>query len=198
MAKQKLTGLFFGSFNPIHTGHLIIASHMLEYGGMDEVWFVISPHNPLKKQSGLLEDHHRLALVNVAIEDNPRFRSCNIEFGLSKPSYTINTLTVLAEKYPDRHFALIMGSDNLQHFDKWKNFRMILEDYRIFVYPRPGSDGGAFKDHPAVTWVEAPLMQISSTFIRESIRKGKSTRYLLPDKVFTYLSEMHFYKKQPG
>jgi len=195
MTKKKITGLFFGSFNPIHIGHLIIASHMIEYGGLDEVWFVISPQNPFKKQSSLLDDNHRLALVNVAIEDNPRFRACRVEFELPKPSYTINTLTVLNEKYPGHHFALIMGGDNLQHFDKWKNYEMILKDYRLFVYPRPDADGGTFRDHPAVKWVDAPLMQISSTFIRESIRKGKSTRYLLPEKVFEYITEMHFYKK---
>ena len=192
---KKSTGLFFGSFNPIHIGHLIIANCMLEFGGLDEVWFVISPQNPLKARAGLLEDHHRLALVKVAIDDNPRFRACNVEFGLPQPSYTINTLTVLAEQYPTRNFVLIMGSDNLQSFDKWKNYERILQEYRLWVYPRPASDGGAFRDHPAVKWVEAPLMQISATYIRESIRKGKSTRYLLPDKVFEYIMEMHFYKK---
>ncbi len=195
MNQKKNTGLFFGSFNPIHIGHLVIASHMLEYSGLDEVWFVISPQNPLKKQSMLLDDHHRLAMVQVAIEDNPKFRASHIEFGLPRPSYTITTLTVLAEKYPTRKFMLIMGSDNLETFHKWRNYERILEDYRILVYPRPGFDGGKFRDHPAIRWTDAPLMQISSTFIRASIRKGKSTRYLLPDRVFDYLTEMHFYEK---
>lgn len=195
MDNKKNTGLFFGSFNPIHTGHLIIANCMLEYGNLDEVWFVISPQNPLKARSGLLEDHHRLALVKVAIDDNPRFRACNIEFGLPKPSYTIHTLTALAEQYPVRNFVLIMGSDNLQNFARWKNYEMILEQYKLLVYPRPDADGGVFRDHPSVTWVEAPLMQISATYIRESIRQGKSTRYLLPDKVYEYITEMHFYQK---
>ncbi len=195
MKKQKSTGLFFGSFNPIHVGHLIIANHMLEFGGLDEVWFVVSPQNPLKNRSTLLNDQHRLALVNVAIEDNPRFKSCNIEFGLPRPSYTITTLTVLAEKYPDRDFVLIMGSDNLQHFRKWRNYEQLLEHYKLLVYPRPESDGGEFRHHPAVSWQEAPLMDISSTFIRDSIRKRKSVRYLLPEKVHDYLLEMHFYEK---
>jgi nicotinate-nucleotide adenylyltransferase len=195
LAKEKITGLFFGSFNPIHSGHLIIANHMLNYTKMSEVWFVISPQNPLKNKNTLLEDLHRLALVNVAIEDNPGFRSCNIEFHLPKPSYTITTLTVLAEKYPERKFALILGADNLQSFNKWKNFEMILSEYQLFVYPRPGSDGGPFRDHYAVTWVDAPLMQISSTFIRNAIKNGKSVKYLLTDKVLEYVTEMHFYKK---
>jgi nicotinate-nucleotide adenylyltransferase len=168
---------------------------MLEYGQLDEVWFVVSPQNPLKNRSTLLDDIHRLALVNVAVEDNPRFKSCNIEFGLPKPSYTITTLTVLAEKYPDRNFVLIMGGDNLQHFRKWKNYEQLLAEYRLLVYPRPESDGGEFRDHPSVTWLHAPLMEISSTFIRDSIRKHKSVRYLLPEKVHEYLREMHFYEK---
>jgi nicotinate-nucleotide adenylyltransferase len=193
--RRRLSGLFFGSFNPIHVGHLIIANHMLEYGGLDEVWFIVSPQNPLKKQRGLLADHHRLAMVKIAAENDPRFKVSNVEFSLPKPSYTINTLTVLEEKYPDRQFVLIIGSDNLQTFDKWKNYEILLERYRLMVYPRPGSDGGKFRQHPSVTWVEAPLMQISSTFIRDSIRKGKNVRYLLSEKVFDYLTEMHFYKK---
>jgi nicotinate-nucleotide adenylyltransferase len=136
LKKGKITGLFFGSFNPVHIGHLIIANHMIEWTPIDEVWFVVSPQNPLKNKSTLLEDHHRLALVNVAIEDNHKFKASNIEFGLPKPSYTINTLTALSEKYPDRNFALIMGADNLQTIHKWRNFEMILKEHRIFVYPR--------------------------------------------------------------
>jgi nicotinate-nucleotide adenylyltransferase len=193
--KEKLTGLFFGSFNPVHTGHLVIANHMVEWAGLDEVWFVISPQNPLKKKETLLADHHRLALVSIAIDDNPRFKASNIEFQLPKPSYTINTLTVLSEKYPSRKFALIMGSDNLESLKKWKNYENILNNYRIYAYPRPNSDGGDFRIHPHVTWVDAPLMQISSTFIRDAIKAGKSIRYLLPEKVNDYLLEMHFYKK---
>jgi nicotinate-nucleotide adenylyltransferase len=195
LAKPKNTGLYFGSFNPVHVGHLIIASHMKEYGGLDEVWFIISPQNPLKKKTGLLDDHHRLAMVQIAVEDNPAFKASNVEFSLPQPSYTIHTLSVLSEKYPDRNFSLIMGSDNLQTFGKWKNYEAILDSYKILVYPRPGSDGGVFREHPAVRWIEAPLMQISSTFIRDAVRKGKSVRYLLPERIFEYLTEMHFYKK---
>lgn len=195
MTNLKNTGLYFGSFNPVHVGHLIIANHMKEYGGLNEVWFIISPQNPLKKKGGLLDDHHRLAMVQIAVEDNPSFKASSVEFSLPRPSYTIHTLSVLTEKYPDRVFSLIMGSDNLQTLGKWKNYEAILDSYRIMVYPRPGSDGGEFREHPAVQWIDAPLMQISSTFIRESVRKGKSVRYLLPEPVHEYLTEMHFYKK---
>lgn len=176
-------------------GHLIIANHMLEYGNLDEVWFVVSPQNPLKNRITLLDDIHRLALVKVAIDDNPHFKACNIEFGLPKPSYTITTLTVLTEKYPDHRFVLIMGSDNLQHFKKWRNYEQLLVDYRFLVYPRPESDGGEFRAHPSVTWLNAPMMEVSSTLIRESIRKRKSVRYLLTEKLHEYLMEMHFYEK---
>jgi nicotinate-nucleotide adenylyltransferase len=193
--KRKTTGLYFGSFNPVHIGHLIIANHILEWTELNEVWFVISPQNPLKQKKTLLDDHHRLALVNAAIEDNPKFRASNIEFGLPQPSYTINTLTVLSEKYPNRNFALVMGADNLQTIHKWKNYELILKDYRIFVYPRQDADGGFYRNHPNVTWADAPLMQISSTSIREAIRSGKSVKYLLPEKVDEYIKEMHFYKK---
>lgn len=195
MKAKKATGLFFGSFNPIHVGHLIIANHMLEYGGLDEVWFVVSPHNPLKTRTTLLEDHHRLALVNVAVEDNSRFKASNIEFGLPKPSYTVVTLAALREKYPDKDFVLIMGSDNLSGLRRWRNYEQILENYRILVYPRPGYCEGEFFHHPSVTMTDSPLMEISSTFIRTAIKTGKSVRYLLPEKVHEYILEMHFYKK---
>jgi nicotinate-nucleotide adenylyltransferase len=191
----KVTGLFFGSFNPIHTGHLIIAGHILEWSPLDEIWFVVSPQNPLKNKTSLLAGHHRFALVNIAIDDNPKFCASNIEFSLPEPSYTINTLAALSEKYPNRTFVLIMGADSLQTLHKWKNYEVILKEYHIIVYPRPGSDGGAFRDHPRITWVEAPLMEISSTAIRNAILSGKSARYLLPDKVHDYIHEMHFYEK---
>jgi nicotinate-nucleotide adenylyltransferase len=194
--KEKVTGLYFGSFNPINIGHLIIANHMIEWAGINEVWLVVSPRNPLKNKRTLLEDHHRLAIANIAVEDNPKIKTSNIEFKLLTPSYTINTLIILAEKYPNREFALIMGSDNLQNLYKWKNYEKILEDYRIFVYPRPGFDGGIYREHAHIKWVDAPLMQISSTYIREAIRNGKSVKYLLPEKVNEYILEMHFYKKK--
>jgi nicotinate-nucleotide adenylyltransferase len=193
--KTKLTGLFFGSFNPIHSGHLIIANYMLEWTDMEEVWFIVSPRNPLKEKQSLLADKHRLALVRTAIEDHPKFRASNIEFGLPQPSYTIHTLEALAEKYPNKQFALIMGADNLATLKKWKNYSQILEHNRIYVYPRPGTDGGEFLRHPHVVFTSAPLMEISSTFIRESLRSGKSVKYLLPENVNQYISDMHFYEK---
>ena len=191
----KKTGLFFGSFNPIHVGHLIIANHMVEHTDLDEVWFVISPHNPLKKKSTLLADHHRYAMVNIAVEDNRNLWASNIEFGLSQPSYTVHTLAFLEEKYPEKEFVLIMGGDNLASLHKWKNYEHILENYSIMVYPRPSEQLPDLVNHQHVQVVEAPLMQISSSFIRNSIKIGKSVEYLLSDRVFKYLTEMHFYEK---
>ncbi len=191
---QKKTGLYFGSFNPIHIGHLVIANQMLANSDMDEIWFVISPHNPLKEKTSLLGDHHRLALVKIAIDDNPHFRACDIEFKLPQPSFTIHTLLNLEEAYPQRQFCLIIGSDNLSNFNKWFNYEEILNRYRLYVYPRPGFDGGEFAKHPSVKWVASPLMEISSSYIRNAIQNGKSMKYLLPDKVLTYIAEMHFYE----
>ncbi len=191
---QKKTGLYFGSFNPIHIGHLIIANQMLANSDMDEIWFVISPHNPLKEKKSLLEDHHRLALVKIAIDDNPLFKACDIEFKLPQPSYTIHTLVNLEEIYPQRLFCPIIGSDNLSDFYKWFNYEEILNRYQLYVYPRPGFDGGEFAKHSSVHWVVSPLMEISSSYIRNAIQKGRSMKYLLPDKVLDYILEMHFYE----
>jgi nicotinate-nucleotide adenylyltransferase len=192
---KPLIGLFFGSFNPIHIGHLIIANYIVEFTELKEIWFVISPHNPLKEKSSLLPDHHRLAMVNVAVEDDARFKACDIEFKLPQPSFTIHTLTYLKEKYPKKDFSVIMGADNLQSIDKWKNFEEIINNYTIFVYPRPGTDGGKYKNHKSVIWVTAPLMEISSSFIRKAIKEKKDIPYFLPPKVYTYIMEMHFYEK---
>lgn len=192
---QKSIGLFFGSFNPIHIGHLIIANYIVEYTDLAEIWFVISPHNPLKDKSTLLPDHHRLALVNVAVENDPRFKPCDIEFKLPRPSFTIHTLTYLKEKYPDREFTIIMGSDNLQSIEKWRNYEQIIENHKLVVYPRQGSDGGKFKEHKNVIWVSAPLMEISSSFIRKAIKDKKEIQYFLPVEVYKYIREMHFYEK---
>ena len=189
------TGLFFGSFNPIHCGHLMIASYMVEYTDLEQVWFVVSPHNPLKEKATLLADHHRLAMVNLAIGEDPRFKSSNIEFKLPQPSYTIDTLAYLAEKYPGKEFVLIAGSDILSTFHKWKNFGELLRQYRIYLYPRPGNPAGRFDDHPSIIRVEAPLITISSSFIRQGIRDRKNMRYFLPDNVWRYIDEMHFYEK---
>jgi len=191
--KIKKTGLFCGSFNPIHIGHIVIAGYMAEFTDLDEVWFVVSPQNPLKKKESLLGDHHRLTMVNIAIADDSRFRASGIEFKLPRPSYTVNTLAALQEKYPNRQFALIMGSDNLQTFNKWRNYEKILIEHKLYVYPRPGFDGGAFREHPSVIWTDAPLMDISSTFIRQAIAMKKDVSYMLPTTVYKYIKEMHFY-----
>lgn len=192
---MKKTGLYFGSFNPIHIGHLIIANQILVNSDLEEIWFVISPHNPLKEKNTLLDDNHRLSLVKVAIEDNPDFKACDIEFKMPKPSYTIHTLLNLEEKYPNRKFCLIIGSDNLHSFDKWFNYEQILKNYQLYVYPRPNYLDCPFKTHPSVKWVDAPLIEISSSNIRDAIKNSKSVKYLLPDKVLEYIYEMHFYQK---
>lgn len=188
-------GLFFGSFNPVHVGHMVLANYMMEFTELERIWFVVSPHNPLKQKSSLLADHHRLALVREAIGDNTNYKASNIEFGLPQPSYTVNTLAYLEEKYPTDEFALIMGSDNLESLDKWKNFEVILERYKIYVYPRPDSTGGKFAQHKSVIMTKAPLMDISSTMIREAIKAKKNVQYFLPEGAWKYLSEMHFYER---
>ena len=193
-AKLKKVGLFFGSFNPIHTGHLIIAGYMLEFTDLDDVWFVISPHNPLKEKNTLLADHHRYAMVQIAIEDNPRLRANNIEFRMPQPSYTIDTLVRLEEKYPDHQFVLIAGTDIFPTFHKWKNYEKLLEFYHLYIYPRPLSGSSPFDNHPHIHFTAAPLIEISSSFIRESIHQGKNMRHFLPEKVWKYIEEMHFYK----
>lgn len=193
--KKIKTGLFFGSFNPIHIGHLIIASYLVDHSDLKEVWFVVSPHNPLKEKKSLLEDHHRLALVNIAVEDDDRFRSSNIEFGMPQPSFTIDTLVRFEEKHSNRKFILISGSDIFPTFHKWKNWELLLSNYHIYVYNRPGYSPGKYSDHPNIRQFEAPLLQISSSYIRQSIHEGKDVRYLLPEKVWEYMREMHFYEK---
>jgi len=189
------TGLFFGSYNPIHIGHLAIANYILEYTDLDRLWFVISPHNPLKEKKSLLANHHRYALVNIAIEDHPGFKASDIEFRLPQPSYTIDTLTYLKEKYPQNNFVLIMGSDNIETLDKWKNPQQILNNYRIFVYPRPGMNPQKIRKHKNISIVDAPLIEISSSFIRNAIKERKNIRYYLPKGVYEYIIEMHFYEK---
>ena len=188
-------GLFFGTFNPIHNGHMVIAQYMAEFTDLDQVWMVVSPHNPLKLIGSLLQDHHRFEMVRIAVGDYRKLKASKVEFTLPKPSYTINTLTHLHEQYPDESFILIMGSDNLATFKKWKNWEQILEQYEIYIYPRHGSDGGELKDHPKVSLYDAPLMQLSSTFIRKAIYDKKDIRFMLPESVYKYIDEMNFYKK---
>ncbi|MFZ5940316.1 MAG: nicotinate (nicotinamide) nucleotide adenylyltransferase [Bacteroidota bacterium] len=192
---MKKTGLYFGSFNPIHIGHLAIAGYMTAFTDLDELWFVLSPHNPLKDKKSLLDDYQRLELVRLATEDDERFRVSDIEFHLPQPSYTIDTLSYLAEKYPDREFILVMGADGLKTFRKWKNYQVIEANYHRIVYPRPGIGREEILAHPNVSLVDAPLMEISSSFIRESIREGRDVRHFLPEKVHRYIREMHFYEK---
>jgi nicotinate-nucleotide adenylyltransferase len=188
-------GLFFGSFNPVHVGHMVMANYMLSFTDMEQLWFVVSPQNPLKTKTGLLAQHHRLALVDLAIDDHQHMRSSNIEFSLPQPSYTINTLVHLQEKYPQHTFSLIIGQDNLQSFKKWKNYERILESFHLYVYPRPGCESGDLAKHPHVHITDAPLMELSSTFIRNAIRDKKDVRYYLPAKVWQEIELMHFYKK---
>lgn len=191
---MKRTALFFGSFNPIHVGHLIIANTMLQKADVDELWFVVSPQNPLKERHTLLADHHRLQMVRRAIDDNYRMRACDVEMHLPVPSYTVVTLAELSERYPDREFCLIMGSDNLATFNRWRNYEYILEHYHIYVYPRPGSEHCALADHPHVTMVDVPMIDLSSSYIRGLIAERKDVKYMLTEPVYQYLTEMHFYE----
>ncbi len=188
-------GLFFGSFNPVHVGHLVIANYMASFTELDEVWFVVSPQNPLKEKSSLLSENDRLHLVKIALDFHKKIKASDIEFKLPQPSYTINTLARLAEKFPEHEFCLIMGSDNLTGFHKWKNYEEILRRYKIFVYPRPDKKETEFDKHPSITFVNAPIMEISSTFIRQSIKEKKDVRFYLHHKVWEYVDEMSFYKK---
>lgn len=188
-------GLFFGSFNPIHVGHMVLANYMASFTDLEQVWFVVSPHNPLKEKSSLLNQNQRLHMVNLAVDDSNKLRSSNIEFGLPQPSYTINTLAHLKEKYPQHCFSLIMGGDNLESFAKWKNYEEILKNHKIYVYPRPNTYFEEFKNHPNVIITEAPLMEVSSTMIRRAIKDKKDVSFFVPRAVWQYIEEMHFYKK---
>lgn len=190
---MRKIGLFFGSFNPIHSGHLVIASYMANYTDLEEVWLVVSPHNPLKKKDSLINSYDRLEMVNLAIENAENLRSSTIEFSLPQPSYTIDTLIHLKEKYPNKEFVLIMGSDNLTTLHKWKNHDILLRDYNIYVYPRPGHQGHELEKHNAVKMTDAPLMELSATFIRQSVKAGKSVRYFVPDKVLDFIDSKGLY-----
>ena len=186
-------GLYFGSFNPIHTGHCIIANYMVENTDLDKVWFVVSPHNPFKPASSLLNEYHRLHLVHLALEGEKSLKVSDIEFHLPKPSYTIDTMTYLKEKHPQHDFAIIMGSDGLQNLSKWKNADVLVKNFSFYVYKRSGF--GIINPLKAtLEVVEAPLLQISSTYIRDMIKKSKSIRYLVPDKVKEEIELYHYYK----
>ena len=193
---KKKVGLFFGTFNPIHIGHLTIANHMVEYSDLDQVWFVVTPHSPFKKKNSLLDNNHRYQMVDRAVENYPKLKASDIEFNLTQPNYTINTLVHLEEKYPDLEFALIMGEDNLKGFHKWKNYEIILDGYTLYIYPRisEGTVENKFSNHKKIQRIDAPIMELSSTFIRKAIKEGKNIRPMLPSGVWTYLDEMNFYK----
>jgi len=186
-------GLFFGSFNPIHIGHLIIANTSAENTDLDQVWFVVSPQNPFKKSSSLLHEFDRLDMVEMAISDNHKFKVTDIEFHLPKPSYTIDTLTYIQSKFPQHQFILIIGSDNLIQFKKWKNYEQILEFYGLYVYPRPDIIKIDLENHPNIKMVKAPLLDISATFIRQSIKENKSVQYLLPKPVEDLIIRKKFF-----
>lgn len=197
-------GLYFGTFNPIHVGHLIIGNFMAQYTALDQVWYVVTPQNPMKTNSNLLEDYHRLAMVREGVEGNDKLSVTDVEFHLPKPSYTSHTLFALEEKYPQHRFALIMGEDNLRTLHKWKNYEDIIERHRIYVYPRTLTEEeqeriyrkqNRFITHHNVRIVNAPIMKISSSLIRKAIEDGKDASYLLTPPVHKYLSEMNFYRK---
>ncbi|WP_338408421.1 nicotinate (nicotinamide) nucleotide adenylyltransferase [uncultured Flavobacterium sp.] len=189
-------GLYFGTFNPIHIGHMIIANHMAEYSGLDQIWMVVTPHNPLKKKDTLLDDYQRLQLVFLATEDYPKINPSDIEFKLPQPNYTVNTLAYLQEKHQQNEFSLIMGEDNLKSLHKWKNYEVILQNHEIYVYPRISeeSENLEFKNNSKIHFIDAPIVEISSTFIRKNIKNKKNVQPLLPLKVWEYVDHNNLYK----
>ena len=188
-------GLFFGSFNPVHNGHLIIANYIAQTTDLDKVWLVVSPQNPFKVKETMLGEYDRLHLINLAIEENPYLKASDIEFKLPKPSYTIDTLVHLGEKYPQHEFALIMGSDNLASLRKWKNYEQLLNNYHFYIYKRRGTETNPYLDARNIHFIDFPFLDISATFIRENIQKGVSMQYFLPDKVWNYIEANHYYKE---
>lgn len=199
-------GLYFGTYNPIHVGHLVIANYMVDYTDLDQVWLVVTPQNPHKNKASLLSDYHRLAIVRIAVEGNNKLKASNIEFDLPKPSYTITTLAYIQEKHPEHSFSLIMGEDNLRTLHKWKNHEEIINNHKIFVYPRALTEQerkdqltinseNNFESHKNVTLCDAPVMKVSSSFIRKAIKEKKDVQYLLTEPVYKYVTEMHFYEK---
>jgi nicotinate-nucleotide adenylyltransferase len=193
MHNKKKTGLFFGSFNPIHVGHLIIANHVLTHSDLNEVWLVVTPHNPLKKKETLASDYDRLMMVDLAIAENDRIKSSNIEFFLPKPSYTIDTLTFLEEKHPEKSFHLIMGGDNLVSLPQWKNYELLINKYPIIVYQRSSYEVSDLADHANIMLLDAPRLDISSSYIRKCISEEKSVRYMVTDAVHKYMEEKMLY-----
>jgi nicotinate-nucleotide adenylyltransferase len=197
MATKTKIGLYFGTFNPIHVGHMIIANHMAEHSNLDQIWMMVTPHNPHKEKNSLLDDRQRLHLVRLATEDFPKIKPSDFEFKLPQPNYTINTLAHLQDKYPKNEFSLIMGEDNLNSFHKWKNYEAILENHEVYVYPRlnAGEMDNQFANHPKIHKINSPIIELSSTFIRENIKDKKNVRPLLPEKVWTEIDHNNYYKK---
>jgi nicotinate-nucleotide adenylyltransferase len=190
-------GLYFGTFNPIHVGHLIIANHFAEHTGLEQIWMVVTPHNPHKQKNTLLDDYQRLHMVHLATEDYAGIKPSDVEFKLPQPNYTVNTLAFLVDKYPQHEFSLLMGEDNLKSFHKWKNYDYILQNHDIYVYPRVSEEveDMEFRNHKRIHSIDAPIVEISSTFIRDNIKDKKNVRPLLPQAVWEYVDHNNFYKK---
>lgn len=193
-------GLYFGTFNPIHIGHLIIANHLAENSDLEQIWLVVTPHNPLKKKSTLLDDYHRLEMVHLATRDYPKLKPSDIEFKLPQPNYTVNTLAHLQEKFPQNEFALIMGEDNLNSLQKWKNFEVILQNHEVYVYPRITAEPQPMLSFleifkAKIHTIDAPIVEISSTFIRNAIKEKKNVNPMLPEKVADFIEHNLFYRK---
>lgn len=188
-------GLFFGTFNPVHIGHMVIANYMVEYTDLEQIWMVVTPQNPFKQKESMLKDYDRLHLVRLAIGDDNRIKGSDAEFGLPQPNYTSTTLAYLKEKHPENEFALIMGADNLNHFHKWKNHNVILENHDLYVYPRlEANEGGEYRKHYKVNDVDAPVMKVSSSFIRKALAEGKNVNFYMPSNVAKYVEEMNLYR----
>lgn len=191
---MKRVGIYSGSFNPIHHGHVMLANYLVEFSDLDELWFVVSPQNPLKKKEDLLDDNERLKMVQLAVGDDPRFFVSDVEMHLPTPSYTINTLTSLSNQYPDCQFVFICGMDSLQNLKNWREYQKILDNYELLVFPREGYDGGELVNYPSVNILKTPILEISSTFVRQCTKEGRDVRHFVPEKVFRYMKEHHFYE----
>ena len=191
---MKKVGIYSGSFNPIHHGHIMLANYLVEFSDLDELWFVVTPQNPLKKKEDLLDDDERLKMVQLALGDDPRFHVSDIEMHLPTPSYPTHTLTALSEQHPDCEFVFICGMDSLQNFKNWREYQKILDNYELLVFPREGYDGGDLINYPSVTVLKTPILEISSTFIRQCIKEGRDVRHFMPEKAFLYMKENRFYE----
>ena len=190
---MKKIGIYSGSFNPIHHGHVMLANYLVEFSDLDELWFVVTPQNPLKKKEDLLDDDERLKMVQLALGDDPRIHVSDIEMHLPTPSYTINTLTSLSEQNPDVEFVFICGMDSLQNMKNWREYQKILDNYELLVFPREGYDGGDLINYPSVTVLKTPILEISSTFIRQCVKEGRDVRHFMPEKAFAYMKQNQFY-----